>query len=354
MPPFLQFVIRRLISAFISLIIITMVLYAGMMLTPAEARARLYLPPGKGGENASDAFVNQLAIKYHLKDQYLVQYGYWVRDLVTGSWGYSPTLRADVLSELIRRTPATLELAIYSLLLLIPLGLANGLVAGWQPGKLYDKVFRFLAFFGTSMPPFIFSMFLVSIFYIQLHWFAPNRIDITTELDMTRTGFVNTTGFLTIDSLLNQRFDIFLTALRHLAMPVITLSMFHWATLGRITRATAITQRGKEYITAARARGVDENLLIWKHALRVILAPALTTMVLSAASIVTSIYVVEIIFGLTGVSQVMVIAMRTSPDAPAAMGFAVYSVIMVMGLMFILDVVQAIVDPRVREETLKS
>ena len=158
MPPFLQFLVRRLISTFISLIIITMVLYAGMMLTPAEARARLYLPPGKGGENASDAFVDQLAIKYHLKDPYLVQYGYWVRELVTGSWGYSPTLRADVLPELIRRTPATLELATYSLLLLIPLGLANGLVAGWRPGKLYDNVFRFLAFFGTSMPPFIFSM----------------------------------------------------------------------------------------------------------------------------------------------------------------------------------------------------
>jgi peptide/nickel transport system permease protein len=331
-----------------------MVLYAGVMLTPPEARARLYLPPGKGGERASEAFINTLIEKYHLDQPYLVQYAYWARSLVTGSWGYSPTLRADVLPELIRRTPATLELAFYSLILLIPLGFASGLLAGWRPGRSFDGLFRFAAFFGTSMPPFIFSMFLISIFYIKLGWFAPSRMDVLSDLEMTRSGFVDFTGFLTLDSLLNQRFDFFLMALRHLAMPVITLSMYHWATLGRITRATIMTQRGKEYIIAARARGVGERKLAWRHAFRAILAPTLTTMAFSAASIVTSIFVVEIIFGLTGVSDVIVIAMSDTPDAPASLGFAVYSVIMVMGLMFILDMVQAALDPRVREEALKA
>ena len=354
MPPFLQFLIRRLFSAFISLIIITMVLYAGMMLTPPEARARLYLPPGKGGERASEAFVNSLIRKYHLDQPYVVQYAYWMQSLVNGSWGYSPTLRADVLSELIRRTPVTLELAFYSLLLLIPLGLASGLVAGWHPGRPFDGLFRFAAFFGTSMPPFIFSMILISFFYLKLGWFAPTRMDILTDLEISRSGFVNFTGFLTLDSLLNQRFDIFLTALRHLAMPVITLSMFHWATLGRITRATVITQRGKEYITAARGRGVSERKLLWRHALRAILAPAMTSIALSTASVVTSLYVVEIIFGFVGISHVIVIAMHSTPDAPATLGFAVYSVLMVMSLMFILDVFQAVLDPRVRDEVFKA
>ncbi|MCE9647720.1 MAG: ABC transporter permease [Chloroflexi bacterium] len=354
MSPFLQFVIRRIFSTFLSLVIITMVLYAGMMLTPPEARARLYLPPGKGGERASENFVNVLIKKYHLDQPYLVQYSYWARSLVTGSWGYSPTLRADVLPELIRRTPATLELAFYSLLLLIPLGLASGLLAGWHPGRFFDGSFRFAAFFGTSMPPFIFSMILISFFYLKLNWFPPGRMDVMTGLDMSRTGFVNFTGFLTLDSLLNRRFDIYLTALRHLAMPVITLSMYHWATLGRITRATIINQRGKEYIIAARARGVSERKLVWRHALRAIFAPTLTTMVFSAANIVTSIFVVEIIFGLTGVSDVIVIAMQSTPDAPATLGFAVYSVIMVLSLMFILDVIQAALDPRVREEVMKT
>ncbi|MFZ5856575.1 MAG: ABC transporter permease [Chloroflexota bacterium] len=355
MPPFLQFLIRRIFAMFASLVVITMVLYAGVMLTPPEARARLYVPPGKSGDHtATEAFINSLIRQYHLDEPYLVQYGYWVKSLVTGSWGYSPTLRGDVLTELLRRTPATLELAVYSLLLLIPLGLANGLVAGWRANGWFDGLFRGAAFFGTSMPPFIFSMILISIFYVNLGWLAPGRMDITTDLLMTRIGFVDYTGFLTIDSLLNGRPDIFLISLKHLAMPVLTLSMFHWATLGRITRSTVIGQRNKEYIVAARARGVSERSLLWKHALRAIMAPSLTTMALSAASVVTSIFVVEIIFGLTGVSQVIIISMRSYPDAPAALGFAVYSVLMVIGLMFILDILQALLDPRVRDEVLQA
>jgi peptide/nickel transport system permease protein len=354
MPPFLQFLIRRIFAMFVSLVVITMVLYAGMMITPPEARARIYLPPGKGGERATEAFINVLIKKYHLDQPYLVQYGYWARSLIMGEWGYSPTLRGEVLPELLRRTPATLELSIFSLLLLIPLGLASGLVAGWRQNGWFDGIFRSTAFFGTSMPPFIFSMVLISIFYINLGWLAPGRMDVTTDLLMTKIGFVDYTGFLTLDSLLNGRPDVLWVSLKHLVMPVVTLSMFHWATLGRITRATVIGQRNKEYIIAARARGVNEKNLLWKHALRAILSPSLTAIALSAASVVTSIFVVEIIFGLTGVSQVIVIAMSTIPDAPAALGFAVYSVLMVISLMFILDVAQALLDPRVRDEVLKA
>jgi ABC-type dipeptide/oligopeptide/nickel transport system permease component len=354
MPPFLQFLLRRIFAMFVSMVIITMVLYAGVMLTPPEARARLYLPPGKGGERATEQYIQNIIDKNHLNDPYLVQYLYWAKSLLAGEWGYSPTMREEVLPALLHRTPVTLELSIFSLLLLIPLGLANGLMAGWRPNGWFDGIFRGFAFFGTSMPPFIFSMILISIFYINLGWLAPGRIDIATDLLMTKIKFVDYTGFLTLDSLLNGRLDILWVALKHLVMPVLTLSMFHWATLGRITRATVIGQRNKEYIIAARARGVNERKLLWKHALRAILSPSLTAMALSAASVVTSIFVVEIIFGLTGVSQVIAIAMSTYPDAPAALGFAVYSVLMVISLMFILDVVQALLDPRVRDEVFKA
>lgn len=355
MSPFLQFLIRRIFAMVVSLMVITMVLYAGVMLTPPQARARLYVPPGKGGDHpASEAFINSLIRQYHLDDPYLVQYGYWVKSLITGRWGYSPTLRDEVLPALLHRTPATLELSLYSLLLFIPLGLASGLVAGWRSHRWFDHLFRMAAFLGTSMPPFIFSMILISVFYVNLGWLAPGRIDISTDLLMDRIGFVDYTGFLTIDGLLNGRPDVFLTALKHLTMPVLTLSMFHWATLGRIARATVRGQRNQEYIIAARARGVNERTLLWKHVLRAIMAPSLTTMALSAASIVTGIFVVEIIFGLTGVSQVIVISMQSYPDAPAALGFAVYSVLMVIGLMFVLDILQALLDPRVRDEVFRQ
>jgi peptide/nickel transport system permease protein len=354
MPPFLRFLTRRLISIPFSLLIITMLLYGGFMVASPEARARLYLPRGKGGERATENFVDSIIRQHHLDEPFVVQYIYWVRSLLTSSWGYSPTLQEDVLPSLLKRTPLTLELVIYSLLLLIPFGLASGLVAGWWQNSWLDGLFRSSAFFGTSIPPFIFALALLSIFYVKLGWFSPGRIEVTTTMELTRSGFVNYTGVLTLDSLLNHRFDIFLTALRHLAMPVFTLSLFHWATLGRITRNIVIDQQNKEYIIAARARGIRERRLLWRHVLFTILAPSLTTIALSAASIVTGTYVVEIIFGLAGISQVIVISMQSVPDAPAALGFAVYSVLMVISLMFVLDLLQAVIDPRVRDEVLNS
>lgn len=354
MPPFLRFLVRRILLALLSLIIITMLLYAGFMVTPPEARARLYLPPGRGGERATEAVIEGFIRRYHLDEPYLIQYAYWLRSLLDGSWGYSPTLNNEVLPSLLQRTPVTLELALLSLILIIPAGLASGLISGWRPNQAFDHVFRATAFFGTSAPPFILAMVLLSIFYVNLGWFGLGRLDLILSLDLAKSSFQNYTGMLTLDSLLNGRFDVLINALQHLAMPVITLFLFHWATLGRITRATVMGEKTKEYIVAAKARGVKENRLIWRHALRAVFAPSLTTMALSAASIVTGIFVVEIIYNLHGVSEVILISMRSAPDAPAAIGFAVYSVIMVIGLMLLLDIIQAALDPRVRDEVLRS
>jgi len=355
MPPILQFALRRLFSAFLSAIVITMILFAGVMIASPEERVEIYMPQIGGNARVSENYSRILIEKYHLNEPYLVQYVYWVRSLFEGTWGYSPSLNGYVLPELIKRTPVTLEIALYSLALLIPLGLAAGMFSGWRPGQRLDGLVRGASYLGTNMPTFIFSMFALAVFYVRLHWFAPGRIDPVLEYQLADAGFKAYTGALTVDSLLNARPDVFWSALRHLAMPVMTLSMFHWATLTRITRATVIDQRRKDYITAARARGVREGTLLWRHALRPVLAPSLTAIALSAASILTGVYVVEIIFGMNGVSGIIVAAMNTVvPDAAAALGFAVYSVLIVIGLMFIMDLLQGMIDPRVRDEVLAS
>ena len=354
MPPFLQFVIRRFIVIPLSLVIITMTLYAGVMLTPAEARAQLYLPPGRGGARATQAVIDGYIRQYHLDEPYPVQYFYWMKSLATGDWGYSPSMNQDVLPALLKRTPATLELTLFSLLLFIPLGLVSGAAAGWKPLRLGDNIFRATAFLGMTVPPFILSLIFLSVFYILLGWFAPGRLGVEFGFDVTRETYRNFTGFYTIDSLLNLRFDIFLKSLRHIAMPVLTLALYNWATLGRITRSLIIEQRQKEFIVSARARGLTERRVLWKHAFFSVLAPSLTSIALSAATILTGAFVVEIIYNFHGISEVLATSMQGVPDAPAALGFAVYSVVMVLLLMFVLDVVQAVVDPRIREDILKS
>ena len=357
MAPFLQFVIRRFLAIPITLIIITMVLYAGVMLTPPEARATLYFPPRLNANMTEEQFrqyEESIIRRYHLRDPFIVQYGYWIVSLFEGGWGYSPTMKEEVLPALLRRSPVTLELGIYSLLFLVPLGLVSGVLAGWKRSGTFDRLFRGFAFLGTSTPSFILALVLLSAFYINLGWFAPDRVSSNYRFEITEESFRQFTGLLTVDSLLNLRWDIFLDAWKHLAMPIFTLSLYHWSTLGRIARTSMITERGKEYILAARARGVSEQRVIWRHAFRNMLTPSLTSVALSATSIVTGVFVAEIIFNFKGVSQVILSAMGGVPDAPAALGFAVYSVCLVLVLMFALDVLQAALDPRVREGVLKS
>jgi ABC-type dipeptide/oligopeptide/nickel transport system permease component len=356
MPPFLQFVIRRFLVIPVSLVVITMVLYGGVMLTPPEARATLYYPPNMKPRSDEQLrqFREQIIKRYHLREPFLIQYGYWVQSLFDGTWGYSPSMNESVLPALLHRTPVTLELGVYSLLLLVPLGLVSGVIAGWRRSGAFDGFFRAFAFLSTSTPSFILALVLLSAFYINLGWFAPERLSLNYSLELSKETFRQVTGFLTIDSLLNSRLDIFKDAWKHLAMPVFTLSLYHWATLGRIARASMINERSKEYILSARARGLSESRVIWHHAFRNMLTPSLTSIALSAASIVTGVFVAEIIFNFNGVSGVILSAMSGVPDAAAALGFAIYSVLMVLVLMFVLDVLQAALDPRVREGVLKS
>ena len=357
MSPFLQFVIRRFLTIPASLFMITLVLYGGVMLTPPEARAQLYMPenlPPHISEKQIKKIQEKYIEYYHLRDPFPVQYYYWVKSLLDGTWGYSPSLNDYVLPSLLRRTPATLELALYSLLVLIPLGLVTGVAAGWRRGGMYDRGFRGLAFLSTSIPPFILAIVFLSIFYINLNWFAPGRIDMSYRFEITDGSFRSYTGMLTIDSLLNGRTDIFENSLRHLAMPVITLAIYHWATLARVTRISMIGEEKKEYVVAAKARGLAERQVVWKHIFHNTLSPSLTSMALAATSIITGVFVVEIIYNINGVSDVIVAAMTGIADAAAALGFAMYSVIMVLLLMFLLDVLQAVFDPRVREGILKT
>jgi peptide/nickel transport system permease protein len=356
MPPFVHFILRRIIAIPITLIIITMLLYAGVMMTPPETRITLYYQPRATRlteaqlKRMTEVFIE----KYHLRDPFLIQYSYWAKSLLQGTWGYSPTMHEDVLPALIRRTPATAELTLYSILFFVPLGLVSGVVSGWNQRKAVDNTFRLAAFISTSFPPFILSIILIAVFYVGLGWFAPSRLNMILSMNLETQGFIPYTGMYTLDGLLNHRLDVTWDALRHLVMPVITLSLYHWATLGRITRSSIIAERTKEYIIAARARGANENKIMWKHAFRNTLAPSLTSLVLSAASLITGVFVVEIIFSYYGISDLIVKSMLGIPDSAAALGFSVYSVIIVLTLMFVMDILMALLDPRVREEVILS
>ena len=357
MLPLFQFVLRRILVIPISLFIITLVIYGGVMLTPPEARAELYMPKNFGPYATPERIAKRRELiiqQYHLRDPFPVQYFYWAQSLLNGKWGYSPSMKEDVLPALLHRTPVTLELTLWSMLMLFPLGMISGIMAGWKRQGRFDQLFLGLASLASSTPTIILALVLLSVFYINLGWFAPGRISIPLAPDLLKDEFVTYTGMLTIDSLLNGRMDIFIDVSKHLVMPVFTLSLYYWATLGRVTRANVMSERNKGYVTAAYARGLSDHSILRKHVYPNVLPPALVTLTLAATSILTGAFVVEIIFNFKGVSYIIVSAMSSIPDAPAALGFTIYSIIMVLLLTFLLDVLQALFDPRVREGILHT
>jgi ABC-type dipeptide/oligopeptide/nickel transport system permease component len=157
---------------------------------------------------------------------------------------------------------------------------------------------------------------------------------------------------MTLDGLLNGRMDITLTAFRRLLLPVITITASQWAVLTRITRNSAIEELQKDYVLAAKARGASSQLILWRHVFKNILGVYLTNTALSAAGIVTGVFIVERIFLWPGVTEILFHTGSFVPDAPAVIGFSIYSVIMVLSIMIILDMIQALVNPAISQSLL--
>jgi len=356
-PPLLRFLLRRALAMPLSLVATTAAIYAIAMLAPAEQRAALYLPSNLSPHLSEEQIqhLTDMAIEVNgLDDPFPIQYGRWAVRLFRGEWGWSPILRQDVLEALLTRVPVTAELALFTTLVFLPLGLVSGALAGANRGRPLDAIFRLAAFASTAFPPFILALLLLAIFYVAWPLFPPGRLGLHNDLFVRSGSFHMLTGFLTIDSLLNGRPDITLDALRHLVLPVTTIGLLHWATLGRITRAALVETLQETYTTASLARGLPRRRVIWRHALRLAAVPGLTSSALSAASLVTGVFVAEIIFGLHGISELAVAALSTIPDAPLAVGFSVCSVLLVLPLMLGLDLAKAALDPRIREGILSA
>ncbi len=349
-------IFRRLafsiLRSVVTLILITAALYATVMLTPPETLASLYMPEKVSPRMTEEMYqemLDNIIEKYHLADPFPVQYYYWAGNLLKGDWGYSPNLQENVFTGLLRRAPATLELTFYAILIYFPLGLLSGVLAGTRKKGIADRLFRTTAFIATSLTPMILAIIMIVIFYITLRWFAPGRLGTAFAPVIEAENYISYTGFLTIDGLLNKNPGLTLDALRHLAMPALTLAFAQWAILGRITRAAVIEENEKEYIIAGRARGLSERTLSWRYALGNAAAPVLTHTMLSAASLMTNVFVVEIIFNYPGLSTVGVKSLAFIPDAPSAVGFAIYSTLLVLVITTLLDILKAVIDPRLRE-----
>ncbi len=273
----------------------------------------------------------------------LVQFGYYLWDVLHGDFGISLLNARPVAEDIKRVFPATMELATLGTFFGVFIGVPLGVVAAVKRGSWIDQVARVVALVGYSMPIFWLGLMGLLIFYGILGWVGgPGRLDIFYEdLIPTRTGMI------LVDSLLAGDWTVFKNALSHIILPASILGYYAMAYISRMTRSFMLEQLSAEYITTARVKGLPERTVIWRHAFGNIKVQLITVIALSYANLLEGAVLTETIFSWPGIGQYITTALL-SADMNAVLGGTV-----VVGLIFVLlnifsDLLYQVFDPRAK------
>jgi peptide/nickel transport system permease protein len=295
------------------------------------------------GEQATKATYDAAYEQLGLDRPIIVQFIFYVWDVMHGDFGKSLLTARPVAEDIKRVFPATLELATIGLFIGIVLGVPLGVFAAVRRGSWIDQVARVIALVGYSMPIFWLGLMGLLIFYGILGWVGgPGRVGIF-YVDIVPT----VTGMILIDSILDQNWEVFKDALNHIVLPASLLGYYSLAYVSRMTRSFMLEQLSAEYITTARVKGMSESAVIWSHAFKNIRVQLITVIALSYANLLEGSVLTEIIFSWPGIGSYITTALL-SADMSAVMGGTV-----VVGLIFILlnifsDLLYKIFDPRAK------
>ncbi|MEN6410670.1 MAG: ABC transporter permease [Anaerolineaceae bacterium] len=350
-----NYIIRRLLLIPVLLVGVTIIIF-GMMqfLTPVE-RSALYVRDIPHTEGAIEGVIK----RYGLDDPLPVQYWHWmvgrndpvtdktVGGILRGDLGYSRVGSQPVWDMIKQRFPATLELALWAIVPIIAVGIWLGVQAAVHHNSFFDQAARIFAIVGTSLPTFVAGLLLLMLFYATLGWFPPGRLSDWASAQISLAGYKQITHLVTIDALINGRFDIFLDALRHLVLPILTLSYINWATFLRVTRSSMLESLRQEYVTTARAKGVSERDVINKHAKPNALMPVVTLAGFQIIALLGGVVITETVFDYPGIGSAAATA-AAQLDVVTVLGFALFNGLILIVSNLIVDIVYAFVDPRVR------
>ena len=293
------------------------------------------------GQQATQAQVEQVRENMGLDKPVIVQYGIFLADAVRGDLGDSIVTGRPVTTELLARLPATLELTAFAMLVAILVGVPVGVISAVKQYSLLDKFTSVLALIGISMPIFWLAMILIVIFFVNLGWLPfPGRLS---------TGYAVTsiTGLVLVDSLLTLNFAAFWDGLKHLILPAIALGTIPMAVIMRMTRSSMLEVMGEDYVRTARAKGVVPWRVIFKHALRNAMLPTVTVIGLQAGLLMGGAVITETIFSWPGVGQIAYESVNRR-DYAMIQGVVLYGATLFVLVNLLVDVLYAVLDPRVR------
>ncbi|MEM8858984.1 MAG: ABC transporter permease [Chloroflexota bacterium] len=332
----LSFIGRRAIQSLFVLLGLSIVIFTIARVMPGDP-VRLAV-----GSRAPQWVVDNMREQMHLDDPLVVQYGYWLRDALTGDFGISLVTRRGVMQDLFEFFPASIEVALFSLVISVTGAISLGVISTRFKDTWIDNVLRVISYTGIVTPSFVFAIVFLLVFAFWLDWFpAIGRLSSSLE-PPTRI-----TGMYTVDALLTGNFEVFWDALHHLFLPSLALAMGSLAQEARLTRSSMSDNLNKDYIASARALGISEGLIMRRYLLKPSLIPVVSILGLDFAAGIGNAFLVELIFNWPGISRYGMNAML-SKDLNAISG-----VIISLGLIFIIvnivvDIIVAQLDPRIR------
>jgi peptide/nickel transport system permease protein len=294
------------------------------------------------GPRANAAALEHVREIYRLDQPLVQQYVAYMGDLLHGDLGTSFVTRQPVRADLASFFPATLELAVFAMLIGSVVGVAFGVVAALKRGSSSDVAVRFVAIAGLSLPAFWLAMLFQLTFYSRLRW-LPFGGRLATGVPAPP----QVTGLFTVDSLLAGQWHTFADALTHLVLPVAVLALAEVGLMARMVRTSMLEVLGEDYIRTARAKGLGQRRILFRHTLRNALLPAVTVLGLEFGLLAGGVFLVETIFAWPGIGRYAYDAIRAS-DYNAIMGVTLVIALVYVLVNLVVDVAYLFLDPRIR------
>ena len=280
--------------------------------------------------------------KYGLDQPIIVQYVYYMKNLLHFDLGTSIRTNNAVLSQLARCYPATIELAVFAIILATLFGILFGVISAIKRNSILDQIVRAISVTGVSLPSFWFALLVLYFFYYKLQIMpGPGRLGNAFSAPQT------VTGFFVIDSLLEGDIPKALDALRHLILPGTVLAAFTMGLITRTTRSNLLDVMSTDYIRTARAKGLKEKTVIYKHAFRNAMIPITGWIVGSIVGIFGGAVIIETLFSWKGVGKLLIDSLNQH-DYTVALSMQMFYILLGLAANLITDLCYCIVDPRIK------
>jgi len=338
-----SYIIRRVLLLIPVLLGVTLFIFGITMLFSPMERATLYVTSVRQLDN-----LPSIIERYGLDRPFFIQYGTWLGQVLRGNLGWSTVISMPIAKAIPHLLPATLEIAIFAVPVIVLLGIFLGTKAAAHKDKPLDHGTRILAILGWSLPSFWLGLILLMFFYGYFRGFLPpGRLSIPVDIFVDSAGFTRYTHINTLDAIINLNGRVLLDALRHLILPVTTISVINTAFIMRLMRSSMLESLGKGYILTARAKGLAERIVINKHARRNALIPVITVSGYLFAGLASGAVITETIFSFKGVGWwAWQAAIRL--DIASVLSFALFSATLFVVINLVVDILYTRVDPRVR------